>query len=82
MKAWCRNLLQHEVTGPAIAREVRHWLEQPTRRTALSHRFESIHLQLRCDAASSAARAIQELLSSHGLTRCRLKPWRAGGRCR
>ena len=61
------ELLQHQVTGRAIAREVRNWLDQPTRRTALRHRFESIHLQLRCDAANSAARAIQELLTSHGL---------------
>lgn len=49
------ELLQDEVSGNNIAREVSNWLEQAERRDALRQRFAELHSLLRKDAARSAA---------------------------
>lgn len=49
------ELLQHEVTGQAIADEVTRWLNQPESCANLKQRFDQLHRQLRIDAASTAA---------------------------
>jgi lipid-A-disaccharide synthase len=49
------ELLQHDVTGQAIAREVIHWLDQPELCKKLKQRFDLLHRQLRIDAATTAA---------------------------
>jgi len=49
------ELLQHDVTGQAIATEVVRWLDQPELRKNLRQRFDLLHRQLRIDAASTAA---------------------------
>ena len=52
------ELMQHEVSGPNIAREVFRWLDQPIQREDLCQRFELLHRQLRIDAANSAASVV------------------------
>jgi len=49
------ELLQHDVTGQAIADEVQAWLNQPELRENLKQRFDLLHRQLRINAASTAA---------------------------
>ena len=49
------ELIQHELNGQNIAREVFSWLDQPEKREVLRDRFEQLHRQLRIDAASTAA---------------------------
>jgi lipid-A-disaccharide synthase len=49
------ELLQHDVTGQAIAEEVTRWLNQPESCENLKQRFDQLHRQLRIDAASTAA---------------------------
>ena len=49
------ELLQHDVTGQAIAEEVTRWLNQPESCDNLKQRFDQLHRQLRIDAASTAA---------------------------
>ena len=49
------ELLQHEVTGQAIAQEVLRWLNQPALCENLKQRFDLLHQQLRIDAATTAA---------------------------
>ncbi len=57
------ELLQHEVTGQSIAKEVSRWLDQPESRDALTKRFDQLHRELRTDAAASAARAVMQHIS-------------------
>ncbi|NIP16965.1 MAG: lipid-A-disaccharide synthase [Xanthomonadales bacterium] len=59
------ELLQHEVTPRRLADEVSAWLEDAGRRAALADRFTAMRGELRCDAASSAARCIDELLQGN-----------------
>lgn len=59
------ELMQDEANGPAIAREVAAWLDQPERCNALQARFTALHDELRCDAAASAAQAVRDMLGAH-----------------
>jgi lipid-A-disaccharide synthase len=52
------ELLQDEVTGQRIAKEVSCWLEQAELRENLKQRFDTLHRQLRIDAAATAARVV------------------------
>ena len=52
------ELLQDDVTGERIAKEVSRWLDQPLLRENLEQRFEQLHRQLRIDAAASAAKVV------------------------
>ena len=52
------ELLQDDVTGERIAKEVCLWLDQPVLREDLKQRFEQLHEQLRIDAASTAANVV------------------------
>jgi lipid-A-disaccharide synthase len=52
------ELLQEAVTGEAIAGEVSRWLDDVARREWLHHRFATLHANLKCNAADSAAREI------------------------
>ncbi len=56
------ELIQEDANGPAIARAVRLWLDDPVRCADLQARFKAIHEELKCNAASSAAQAIADLL--------------------
>ena len=57
------ELLQHDVTGQAIAREVVHWLDQPELCKKLEQRFDLLHRQLRIDAATTAAEVVLQHIS-------------------
>ncbi len=57
------ELLQHEVTGQRIAKEVIRWLDQPDLCNSLKHRFDFLHQQLRIDAAATAASVVLEHVS-------------------
>jgi lipid-A-disaccharide synthase len=59
------ELLQDGVSGTAIADEVERWLVDPDRRATLRQRFHDTHLELRIDAATSAANAIAELMGQN-----------------
>jgi len=54
------ELLQHEVTGEHIAKEVCRWLDEPESRDALTKRFEQLHRELKTDAATTAAMAVMQ----------------------
>ena len=56
------ELLQHDATPPALAREVARLLDDPTRLLALHARFTDLHHQLRRDTARTATDAIAHLL--------------------
>lgn len=58
------ELLQHDVNGQNIAREVSLWLDQPEKCTVLKHRFDLLHEQLRIDAADTAARVVLQHLGN------------------
>lgn len=58
------ELLQHDVNGPNIAREVSLWLDQPEQCDVLKHRFDLLHEQLRIDAADTAARVVLQHLGN------------------
>jgi lipid-A-disaccharide synthase len=59
------ELLQHDVTGQAIAEEVTRWLNQPESCENLKQRFDLLHRQLRIDAASTAADVVlQHIMNS------------------
>ena len=62
------ELLQHEVTGQAIAREVLRWLDQPELCENLKRRFDLLHQQLRIDAASTAADVVLQHITDSGKT--------------
>ncbi len=57
------ELLQHEVNAQRIFAEVQYWLDHPRQRSALAQKFQELHRRLRCDAAATAARCIQGLLT-------------------
>jgi len=57
------ELLQHAVTGQAIAKEVFQWLDQPGRCKELKQRFDLLHRQLRIDAAATAADVVLQHVS-------------------
>lgn len=60
------ELLQHEVSGERIAKEVTRWLEQPTLRKELSLQFDRLHRDLKTDAATTAALAVLQHISQTG----------------
>ena len=60
------ELLQHEVTGQRIAKEVVSWLDQPQLCAELKQRFDLLHSQMRIDAAASAARVVLQHLANPG----------------
>jgi len=60
------ELLQHAVTGQAIAKEVSQWLEQPGRCKDLKQRFDLLHRQLRIDAAATAANVVLQHVQNRG----------------
>ena len=63
------ELIQHELTGGNIAREVFNWLRQAEKREALRNRFKQLHQQLRIDAATTAADVVlQHIAYSDGKT--------------
>ncbi len=57
------ELLQHEVTGKRIAKEVSRWLDEPDSRDALTKRFDQLHRELRTDAETTAAGAVLQHIS-------------------
>jgi lipid-A-disaccharide synthase len=56
------ELIQDEASASRMAEEVRLWLENPERRTALQRRFTELHAELRCGASERAAAAVAGLL--------------------
>jgi len=60
------ELLQHEVTGQAIAQEVLRWLDQPELCENLKQRFDLLHRELRIDAATTAADVVLQHVQSRG----------------
>ena len=56
------ELIQDAANGPAIAQAVSRWLDDDEAREQLKARFATMHEELRCDAAASAATAILDLL--------------------
>jgi lipid-A-disaccharide synthase len=56
------ELIQDAANGPAIAQAVSRWLDDDEAREQLKARFATMHAELRCDAAASAATAILDLL--------------------
>ncbi len=57
------ELIQHEATGPRMAREAAQWLQDAPSCSRLKARFQALHRELLCDASRQAARAIAELMS-------------------
>lgn len=57
-KALVPELLQDEVTGQAIAKQVSRWLDQPDQRAALHQQFDDLHGLLKMDAATCAANIV------------------------
>ena len=58
------ELLQGEVNGDRIAKEVTRWLEQPELCNDLRQRFNQIHRQLMTNAAATAATAVLQHMSN------------------
>jgi lipid-A-disaccharide synthase len=56
------ELIQHEATGPRMAREASRWLQDEASRHALMERFEALHRELLRDAGRRPGDAIAELL--------------------
>jgi len=56
------ELIQDEVSGPALAAAAQAWLDNPQAVDKLQSRFDSLHSELRCDASSRAAEAVTGLL--------------------
>ena len=57
------ELLQQEVTGERIAKEVCQWLDESEPRDALTERFNQLHHELKTDAAVTAASAVMQHIS-------------------
>jgi len=57
------ELLQQEVTGERIAKEVCQWLDDSESRDALTKRFNQLHHELKTDAATTAAKAVMQHIS-------------------
>lgn len=58
------ELLQHEATPEALAREGLAWLDDATRRERLHSRFTELHHTLRQDTARKASDAIAQVLGA------------------
>jgi lipid-A-disaccharide synthase len=56
------ELLQHDATPEALAREVRRYLDEPARMLALHERFTDLHHELRRDTARTATDALAQIL--------------------
>lgn len=56
------ELLQDAATPDALAEAALQWLDDPAASAALAQRFESLHIQLRCDTARAATDAIEKIL--------------------
>jgi lipid-A-disaccharide synthase len=56
------ELIQDEASATRMAEEIQRWLENPELRTALQHRFNELHAELRCSASERAAAAVAGLL--------------------
>lgn len=56
------ELLQHEMTPDALAREVRRWLDDPKACEQVAQRFTEMHLSLRRNTAQAAGDAIAEVV--------------------
>ena len=54
------ELLQHEVTGDRIAKEVCKWLDESDSRDELTKRFDQLHRELKTDAAATDAMAVMQ----------------------
>jgi lipid-A-disaccharide synthase len=52
------ELLQQEVTGERIAGEVVRWLDNPSLRDTLKHRFDGLHRVLKINAAVTASNVV------------------------
>lgn len=61
------ELIQDDANGSNIAEETQRWLDSPEQRDQLSKRFEVLHQQLRCNAAATAAQAVDEFLNRQGM---------------
>jgi lipid-A-disaccharide synthase len=58
------ELIQDEVSGASLAAAALRWLDDPQAVADLQLRFDSLHRELRCDASSRAAEAVNGLLSA------------------
>lgn len=58
------ELMQHDCTPEKIAGAVQAWFDDPARMAALEPRFATLHLELRQDASTQAAKGIADFL--HG----------------
>ncbi len=56
------ELIQHQATGPRLARETTRWLQDGPSRLELNARFEALHRELLGNASQRAAGAIGQLL--------------------
>lgn len=56
------EFLQDEATPQKLARAAFDWLDNPGGCAALSHRFTTLHQQLRCNTAQAATDAIEKIL--------------------
>ncbi len=56
------EMMQHDLNAADLAETVLKWLDDPDRRHQLADDFRDIHLELKQDAASSAAEAISQLM--------------------
>ena len=56
------ELLQHDMTPEALAREARRWLDDPAACERVAQRFAEMHLSLRRDTAQAAGDAIAEVV--------------------
>ena len=58
------ELIQHEVSGQRIADEAIRWLENPSTREKLKHRFGELHRAMRIDAATTASKVVLDHIAS------------------
>ncbi|MEO8152779.1 MAG: lipid-A-disaccharide synthase [Rhizobacter sp.] len=58
------ELLQEQATPQKLARAAFDWLDNPDACTSLSHRFTTLHQQLRCNTAQAATDAIEKILNA------------------
>lgn len=59
------ELIQLDATPVRLEMEVTRWLDDANARQNLCEQFTEIHQQLRCDAATKAAKAVAEILEDH-----------------
>jgi lipid-A-disaccharide synthase len=58
------ELIQDEATAENLARAAERWLDDESARSELAKRFNELHAELRCDAATRAADAVAKLLEA------------------